>query len=153
MVHQMIAYGRRVIATSSRTEIVTIHSSVLITRLRCSVIPLKMKWYGKLGTFYFRPIFMFIYIKMTYWILSLFFRMMCECFSLKGDLELLTGVTYDDYFALVPDLWQPILAANLRWSYQSIFVFKFTMLKLTLFNCLYIFSSTFAVSSSRIIVI
>ena len=41
-------------------------------------------------------------------------RMMCECFSLKGDLELLTGVTYDDYYALVPDLWQPILAANLR---------------------------------------
>ncbi len=40
--------------------------------------------------------------------------MMCECFSQKGDLELLTGVTYEDYEALVPDLWEPILLANLR---------------------------------------
>lgn len=40
--------------------------------------------------------------------------MMCECFSQKGDLELLTGVTYEDYEALVPDLWDPILNANLR---------------------------------------
>ena len=30
---------------------------------------------------------------------------MCESFSMKGDLELLTGVTYEDYEALVPDLW------------------------------------------------
>lgn len=42
------------------------------------------------------------------------YRMMCECFSQKGDLELLTGVTYEDYEALVPDLWEPILLANLR---------------------------------------
>lgn len=40
---------------------------------------------------------------------------MCECFTQKGDLEILTGVTYEDYEALIPDLWEPLLSANLRY--------------------------------------
>lgn len=38
---------------------------------------------------------------------------------MKGDLELLTGVTYEDYEALVPDLWDPILSANLRYPFYN----------------------------------
>jgi hypothetical protein len=49
-------------------------------------------------------------------------RIICECFSQKGDLELLTGVTYEDYQVLVPALWDPIMAANLRYLHLFSFV-------------------------------
>lgn len=43
------------------------------------------------------------------------FSITCECFSQKGDLELLTGVTYEDYEPLIDDVWEHFLDANLRY--------------------------------------
>lgn len=40
--------------------------------------------------------------------------MTCECFSQKGDLELLTGVKYEDYEPLLDDVWDHFLDAKLR---------------------------------------
>lgn len=44
------------------------------------------------------------------------FSITCECFSQKGDLELLTGVKYEDYEPLLDDVWQHFLDVNLRYA-------------------------------------
>ena len=50
-------------------------------------------------------------------------RIICTSFSTKAELELLTNVTYDDYVDFMNDIWQPLLAADLRFERcQSIFV-------------------------------
>ena len=43
----------------------------------------------------------------------------CECFTQKGDLELLTGVKYEDYEPLIDDVWQHFLDVNLRYIYMK----------------------------------
>jgi hypothetical protein len=45
------------------------------------------------------------------------FSITCECFSQKGDLELLTGVKYEDYEPLLDDVWQHFLDVNLRYMH------------------------------------
>lgn len=47
------------------------------------------------------------------------FSITCECFSQKGDLELLTGVKYEDYEPLLDDVWQHFLDVNLRYTHLS----------------------------------
>lgn len=44
----------------------------------------------------------------------------CECFSQKGDLELLTGVKYEDYEPLLDDVWEHFLVANLRYFADNV---------------------------------
>lgn len=48
-----------------------------------------------------------------------FYSITCECFSQKGDLELLTGVKYEDYEPLLDDVWEHFLEANLRCNLPS----------------------------------
>ena len=40
--------------------------------------------------------------------------MISTSFSEKAELELLTGVTYQDYDEFMNELWEPLVAANLR---------------------------------------
>jgi hypothetical protein len=40
--------------------------------------------------------------------------MICTSFSEKAELELLTGVQYQDYDEFMNELWEPLVAANLR---------------------------------------
>ncbi|XP_046647830.1 tyrocidine synthase 3-like isoform X2 [Daphnia pulicaria] len=47
-------------------------------------------------------------------------RITCECFSQKGDLELLTGVKYEDYEPLLDDVWQHFLDVNLSFTVKNI---------------------------------
>lgn len=41
-------------------------------------------------------------------------RIISSSFSEKAELELLTGVTFDDYQIFMTNLWEPLVAANLR---------------------------------------
>uniref|UniRef100_A0A0P5KZY5 Ss-alanyl conjugating enzyme n=2 Tax=Daphnia magna TaxID=35525 RepID=A0A0P5KZY5_9CRUS len=47
-------------------------------------------------------------------------RITCECFSQKGDLELLTGVKYEDYEPLLDDVWEHFLEANLSFTVKNV---------------------------------
>ncbi len=43
-------------------------------------------------------------------------RMICVSFSEKAELELLTGVKYEDYDEFMNELWEPLVAAKLRFD-------------------------------------
>ena len=43
--------------------------------------------------------------------------MICVSFSEKAELELLTGVTYEDYDEFMNELWEPLVAAKLRFDW------------------------------------
>ena len=43
-------------------------------------------------------------------------RIICTSFSEKGELELLTNATYADYDVFINDIWEPLVAADLRYS-------------------------------------
>lgn len=65
------------------------------------------------------------------------FSITCECFSQKGDLELLTGVKYEDYEPLLDDVWQHFLDVNLRYTQHLSFHRVSPLLEYLLISVLY----------------
>lgn len=47
------------------------------------------------------------------------FRIICTSFSEKGELELLTNATYADYDVFINDIWEPLVAADLRYPVST----------------------------------